>query len=68
VGDTIKAVIWELQPDKQKLAFSLRDYERKMEREEISRYMSSSGESDGATFTRGDALKSKSVEDSKPSE
>jgi small subunit ribosomal protein S1 len=66
-GDPIKAVVWELQPDKQKLAFSLRDYERKMEREEISRYMSA-GESDGSTFTLGDALKSKSGEAANPSE
>jgi small subunit ribosomal protein S1 len=58
VGDAIKAIVLELQPDKQKLSFSLRDYQKKMEREEISRYMSA-GESDGSTFTLGDALKSK---------
>ncbi|MDR3301239.1 MAG: 30S ribosomal protein S1 [Spirochaetaceae bacterium] len=58
VGDAIKALVFELQPDKQKLAFSLRDYQKKMERDEISRYMSG-GELDGSTFTLGDALKSK---------
>jgi small subunit ribosomal protein S1 len=58
-GDAIKALVLELQPDKQKLAFSLRDYHRKMERDEISRYMAEE-ESDGSTFTLGDALKSKS--------
>ncbi|MDR3324567.1 MAG: 30S ribosomal protein S1 [Spirochaetaceae bacterium] len=58
VGDSIKAVVLEIQPDKQKLSFSLRDYQKKVEREEISRYMAA-GESDGSTFTLGDALKSK---------
>jgi small subunit ribosomal protein S1 len=58
VGDTIKAVVFEFQPDKQKLSFSLRDYQKKVEREEISRYMAAE-ESDGSTFTLGDALKSK---------
>jgi small subunit ribosomal protein S1 len=58
VGDSIKAAVFELQPDKQKLSFSLRDYQKKVEREEISRYMAAE-ESDGSTFTLGDALKSK---------
>jgi small subunit ribosomal protein S1 len=57
-GDAIKAVVFELQPEKQKLSFSLRDYQKKVEREEISRYMAAE-ESDGSTFTLGDALKSK---------
>jgi small subunit ribosomal protein S1 len=59
-GDPVKAVVLELQGDKQKLAFSIRDYQRKMQRDEISRYMAVE-ESDGSTFTLGDALKSKSA-------
>jgi small subunit ribosomal protein S1 len=62
VGDKLKAVVLELQPDKQKVAFSIRDYQKKVQREEISRYMSAE-ESDDSTFTLGDFLKSK-----KPSE
>jgi small subunit ribosomal protein S1 len=58
VGDKIKAVILELQPDKQKVAFSIRDYQKKVQRDEISRYMAAE-ESDGSTFTLGDFLKSK---------
>jgi len=58
VGDKIKAVILEIQPDRQKLTFSLRDYQRKLEQEEMSRYMAKD-ESGDSTFTLGDALKSK---------
>jgi small subunit ribosomal protein S1 len=57
-GDAIKAVILEIQPEKQKLGFSIRDYKKQVQRDEISRYMAAE-ESDGSTFTLGDALKSK---------
>jgi small subunit ribosomal protein S1 len=57
-GDPIKAVVLEIQPEKQKLAFSIRDYHKKVQRDEISRYMAAE-ESDGSTFTLGDALKSR---------
>ena len=59
-GDKIKAVILELQPDKQKAAFSIRDYQKKAQQEEMSRYMSED-ESDDSTYTLGDFLKSKST-------
>ncbi len=58
VGDKIKAVVIEIQPDKQKVAFSIRDYNKKAQRDEMSRYMAAE-ESDGSTFTLGDFLKSK---------
>lgn len=58
VGDKIKAVIIEMQPDKQKIAFSIRDYQKKVQREELSRYMAEE-EADEQTFTLGDFLKSK---------
>jgi small subunit ribosomal protein S1 len=61
VGDKIKAVVLELQPDKQKVAFSIRDYQKKVQREEISQYMAAE-ESDGSTFTLGDFLKSKGTD------
>jgi small subunit ribosomal protein S1 len=62
VGDKIKAVVLEIQPDKQKVAFSIRDYRKKVQREEISRYMAEE-ESDDSTFTLGDFLKSKGSPD-----
>jgi small subunit ribosomal protein S1 len=58
VGDKIKAAVLEIQPSKQKVAFSIRDYQKRVQRDEISRYMSAE-ESDDSTFTLGDALKSK---------
>jgi len=60
-GDKITAVVLELQPDKQKASFSIRDYQKKVQRDEISRYMAE-GESGDSTFTLGDFLKSKSGE------
>ena len=56
-GDKIKAVILELQPEKQKAAFSIKDYQRKVQRDEISRYMA--GEESSDSVTLGDLLKSK---------
>ncbi|MFP3043005.1 30S ribosomal protein S1 [Treponema primitia] len=60
VGDKIKAVVLEMQPDKQKVAFSIKDYQKKVQRDELSRYMAAE-ESDGSTFTLGDFLKSKNT-------
>jgi small subunit ribosomal protein S1 len=57
-GDKIKAVVIEVQADKQKVAFSIRDYEKKVQRDEISRYMAAE-ESNESTFTLGDMLKSR---------
>jgi small subunit ribosomal protein S1 len=61
VGDKVKAVVLEIQPAKQKVAFSIRDYQKKVQRDEISRYMAAE-ESGDSTFTLGDALKSKGSE------
>ena len=57
-GDKIKAVVLEIQADKQKVAFSIRDYQKKAQQEELSRYMAAD-ESDDSTYTLGDFLKSK---------
>ncbi|GMO42819.1 MAG: 30S ribosomal protein S1 [Termitinemataceae bacterium] len=58
VGDKITAVVIELQADKQKVAFSIRDYQKKVQRDEISRYMAAD-ESNDSTFTLGDMIKSR---------
>jgi small subunit ribosomal protein S1 len=60
-GDKISAVILELQPEKQKASFSIRDYQKKVQRDEISQYMAKE-ESGDSTFTLGDFLKNKSGE------
>jgi small subunit ribosomal protein S1 len=57
-GDKIKAIVLEIQGDKQKAAFSIRDYQKKVQREEISRYMAEEESSD-STYTLGVLLKAK---------
>jgi len=63
VGDKLKAVVLEIQNDKQKVAFSIRDYQKKVQRDELSRYMAKEESSD-STYTLGAVLKSKGGEDS----
>jgi small subunit ribosomal protein S1 len=58
VGDKLKAVVFEIQSDKQKVAFSLRDYQKRMQRDEMSRYMAREEASD-STYTLGAVFKSK---------
>jgi len=57
-GDKITAVIIEMQPEKQKASFSVRDYQKKVQQDEISRYMAED-ETGESMFTLGDFLKSK---------
>jgi small subunit ribosomal protein S1 len=59
VGDKIKAIVLEIQSDKQKAAFSIRDYQKKIQRDELSRYMAKEESSD-STYTLGAVMKSKS--------
>ncbi|MCL2210750.1 MAG: 30S ribosomal protein S1 [Treponema sp.] len=59
VGDRIKAVVLEIQSDKQKVAFSIRDYQKKVQRDDMSRYMAKEESSD-STYTLGAVFKSKS--------
>ena len=58
-GDKVKVSIIEINPDKQKVSFSVREYKRKTDNEEIARYMSDRGEESGS-YTLGDMLKDKS--------
>jgi small subunit ribosomal protein S1 len=59
VGDNLKAIVLEIQSDKQKVAFSIRDYQKKVQRDDISRYITKEEASD-STYTLGALLKSKS--------
>lgn len=60
VGDKIKAIVVDVSPERQKVAFSIKDYKKKVQREEISRYMSSTQEKEDSAYTLGDLLKNKS--------
>jgi small subunit ribosomal protein S1 len=57
-GDMVKAILVEVVPERRKAAFSIRDYKKKAQRDEISRYMAAE-ESGDSTFTLGDMLKSR---------
>ncbi|QEJ95453.1 30S ribosomal protein S1 [Treponema phagedenis] len=62
VGDKVKAVVIDINPREKKTAFSIRDYKKKMQQEEISQYMASGQEDDADSFTLGDLLKNKPSE------
>ena len=55
VGDQVKAVVIECSPSKQKLSLSLRDYERKVQREEMDKYIHDDSKED--TVALADLLK-----------
>lgn len=59
VGDKINVFVVDVKKDKEQVAFSVREFKKKQQRDEISQYMTSSaGDSDGA-YTLGDALNAK---------
>jgi small subunit ribosomal protein S1 len=57
VGDTVSALVTEVQPNQQKLSLSIKDYQKKMQREELSKYIHNEEEEN--TVTVGDLLKNK---------
>lgn len=59
VGDKINVFVVDVHASKQKAAFSVKEYKQKMQRDEISHYMSTSNEDDNGAYTLGDMLKNK---------
>jgi len=57
VGDTVQAVVTECSPSKQKLSLSLKDYVRRVQREEMDKYIHDESKQD--TVSLGDMLKDK---------
>jgi small subunit ribosomal protein S1 len=57
VGDTVQAVVMECSPSKQKLSLSLRDYVKRVQREEMDKYIHDESKQD--TVSLGDMLKDK---------
>ena len=62
VGDKINVYVVDVNTNKEKVAFSVREYKRKQQRDEISQYMSSANDDDDGAFTLGDLLKTKNEE------
>ena len=58
VGDKINVYVVDVKVDKEQVAFSVREYKRKQQRDEISQYMSTSNDNDDGAFTLGDMIKS----------
>lgn len=57
VGDEVKAVVIEVNPSRQKLSLSIKDYQKKLQREELSKYIHD--EDEETKVTVGDLLKNK---------
>lgn len=59
VGDKINVFVVDVNTDKEKVAFSVREFKKKQQRDEISQYMSASGNDDDGAYTLGDFLNTK---------
>jgi len=57
VGDTVKAVVTEIQTAKQKLSLSFREVVRQTEKKEFEKYIHEDDDSDSGSVTLGDFLK-----------
>lgn len=56
-GDHIKAAVLEVNPEKKKLSLSIKEYQNKVQREELSKYIHDDEQENTATFA--DILKNK---------
>ncbi len=59
VGDKINVYVVDVKKDKEQVAFSVREFKKKQQRDEISQYMSSSSDENDGAYTLGDALNAK---------
>lgn len=59
VGDKINVYVVDVNPEKQKVAFSVKEYKHKLQRDEISQYMTSNQSDDEGSYTLGDMIKNK---------
>lgn len=59
VGDKINVYVVDVKKDKEQVAFSIREFKKKQQRDEISQYMTSSAEDGDGAYTLGDALNAK---------
>jgi small subunit ribosomal protein S1 len=57
VGDKLNVYVIDINTEKEKVGFSVREFKKKQQRDEISQYMSDSNNSDEDAFTLGDLLK-----------
>lgn len=62
VGDMVKAVVVDVNIRDKKLAFSVRDYKKKLQKEDLSHYMSGENQDDNGGITLGDLINAKPAE------
>ena len=51
VGDTISVYVVDVNPGKEKAAFSVKEYKQKMQRDEMSQYLSQGGGENADAYT-----------------
>ncbi|MCM1321132.1 MAG: 30S ribosomal protein S1 [Bacteroides sp.] len=62
VGDKINVYVVDINPEKQKAAFSVKEFKRKQQRDEISQYMAATGNKDDDAYNPfADLLKDKNT-------
>lgn len=57
VGDKINVYVVDVNAEKEKVVFSVREFKRKQQRDEISQYMAKSDSEDEGAYTLGDMIK-----------
>ncbi len=57
VGDKINVFVVDVKVEKEQVAFSVREFKKKQQRDEISQYMSGADSADDDAYTLGDFLK-----------
>ena len=57
VGDKLNVYVVDVNAEKEKVGFSVREYKRKQQRDEISQYMSTENDGDDGAYTLGDFMK-----------
>ena len=58
VGDKINVFVVDVNVEKEKVSFSVREFKRRQQRDEISQYMSASNDTDDGPFTIGNFIQS----------
>ena len=62
VGDKINVYVVDVNTEKEKVAFSVREFKRKQQRDEISQYMQNADDDGDGAYTLGDLLNTKKGE------
>ena len=58
VGDKVNVYVVDVKVEKEQAAFSVKEFKKKQQRDEISQYMSTSNDEGDGAYTLGDMLKS----------